>query len=154
MPPALARGAQAREWAYPVLPSGQLEIDGFECGFRNGEVSEFFARVRHGVDHLRRQPLLDICVDPQGATIGFDAVDSGDPLDPRTRGAVVSQPEGDRDDALRSHRRLQPGGCVERQQLAVVDYGDPLAEYVGFFHVMCGEQDRAPTAVHLTGEVP
>ena len=42
--------------------------------------------------------------------------------------------------------RLEAGGRVEREQLAVVHDRDPVAELVGFLHVVRRQQDRLTAA--------
>ncbi len=51
-------------------------------------------------------------------------------------------------------RPLQRVGGVEREQPAVVDDRDPLAELVGLFHVVRREHDRLAPPVQLADHVP
>ena len=49
---------------------------------------------------------------------------------------------------------LEALGGVEREQLAVVDDGDPIAELVGLFHVVRREHDGLALRVELAHDVP
>jgi len=49
---------------------------------------------------------------------------------------------------------LSSAGCVESEDVPVVHDGDPVAELVGFFHVVGREQDRLAGGVELTQDVP
>ena len=57
---------------------------------------------------------------------------------------IVSAPV----DALELLRR------AEREQLAVVDDREPVAELVGLFHVVRGEEDGLAVAVQLAEDLP
>ena len=49
---------------------------------------------------------------------------------------------------------LELGGRAEGQHLAVVDDGEAVAELVGLFHVVGGEQDGLAVAVQLAEDLP
>ena len=49
---------------------------------------------------------------------------------------------------------LSAAGRVEREQPAVVDDREPVAELVGLLHVVRGEEDRLAVAVQLAEDVP
>src|SRR5437867_7797262 len=60
-----------------------------------------------------------------------------------TRGPILRRRgETDLEDVLPWNRRLQLQGRIERLELAVIHDGNPIAEPVGFVHVVCSEQDR------------
>ena len=50
--------------------------------------------------------------------------------------------------------RLSSAGRVEGQDLAVVHDRHPVAELVGFFHVVGGQHDRLPLGVEVPQEIP
>ncbi len=59
-----------------------------------------------------------------------------------------------RDHGVDAHRPLEVLGRVDREQLAVVDDREPVAELVGLLHVVRGEQDRLAVGVELAEDLP
>jgi hypothetical protein len=71
----------------------------------------------------------------------------------------LGQPGGvtgglDRDDRVGADALLESGRGVQREEFAVIHDRDPVAEPVGLFHVVGGEQDRLPGPVQLAEQVP
>jgi hypothetical protein len=60
---------------------------------------------------------------------------------------------GNPDDRVRVHRALELGRGAEREQAPVVDDRDPVAEPVGFLHVVRDQQDRLPGLVQLAHDL-
>jgi len=60
----------------------------------------------------------------------------------------------DGDHGVGVHAALERGRGVQREDLAVIHDGDPVAELVGLFHVVRGEHDRLAVAVQLAEQVP
>ena len=50
--------------------------------------------------------------------------------------------------------RLSSAGVPEREQVPVVDDGEPVAELVGLLHVVRGEEDGLALAVQLAEDLP
>ena len=105
-------------------------------------------------DHVGKRRAAGAHVREHGAVDDARAVDAGHRGEVASRAPARSPVALDAQLGVGARARLQLLGRVEREQLAVVDDRDPLAELVGLFHVVRGEHDRLALRVELVHDVP
>ena len=133
--------------------AGEPDEDGLQAGFSHGEVAQAVGIA--GADDFGQQAVGVVGEDADSGGRGFDAAYALHPLQlANQRGGTVAVIEVEGVDLLRADRSFQRGGRVFDQNLAVVDDGDAVAEFVGLFHVVGGEDDGDALFAQAADGVP
>src|SRR5258706_5225525 len=130
------------------LPSGEVDEDRLQRGFLDADVlhrEAFSIGVR---DDLRKRRSVGAQVRVDGAVDDPGEVDARYLL--KLPGECIEIPGGVQADlGIGPDGLLERRRGVEREQAAVIDDRDPLAQLVGFFHVVRREHDRLAAPVQL-----
>ena len=128
--------------------AGELEEHGFEGGLGYCHIAE---TVGQGHFHQpREKPLLPRARRRNPESVRMTSATSGKACIADTR-LSSGRSRWISDNSPRTEPALESGGRVDDENLAVVDDGDPVAQAVGFFHIVRGQQDRdslLPQASH------
>ena len=156
-----AAGGRGRRSFAQLLP-GEVDVDVLQAGRRSGSRVEVAAALAHRAQHAVEQAVARIHEQAQALQ---PVLVAGAPPPSRraARPGRPLEPRPQRRRALRTHRsRIWPPGSaalergrrVEGEDPAVVDDGQPLAEPVGLFHVVRGEDDGEPALVQAAQGLP
>jgi hypothetical protein len=125
---------------FTEVSAGEADEDGFEAGLGGGDVAE--AVLVGGGDDFGEEAVDDAGEDAETAFDDFDAgdaVDGGEALFEEL--AIADAAHAEVVDDVAADAGFEGGGGVFDEDLAVVDDGEAIAELVGLFHVMRGEDD-------------
>jgi hypothetical protein len=134
------------------VAAGELDEDGFERGFVDGEVAQAVG-VGGGDDLGQHAVALGEDADAVGHFLGVgDAGDGGQRLQEDFAAGLIFEVEFV--DFFGSDGGLEGGGGILHEDFAVVDDGDAVAELVGLFHVVGGEDDGDAFLAELADGLP
>jgi hypothetical protein len=135
------------------VSAGKADEDGFEAGLGGGDVAE--AVLVGGGDDFGEEAVDDAGEDAEAALDDFDAGDAFDGGEGFFEEAAIADAvHAEVVDDVAADAGFERSGRVFDEDFAVVDDGESVAEFVGLFHVVGGEDDGDAFAAEASDGFP
>ena len=136
------------------MSSGERHEDVLERGGVGPKLGERQALPRQLREKGRHHSMELGCLDPQTAVDDLDVADSRQQPDRIEIDGSAGTAGGALHDMLYSDRGNELTRSPSRYDLTVVHDRHAIRETLGFFHVVCRQEDRAPGPLELVDEIP